>query len=184
MSKGYTLIELIVVIALIVIITLIGFNSLRSGSSTQDVQNNYLDLRNDFQAQQESSLSNKIDSSTGSPNDYYGIKLLGTVSSGALRVTGFQQVKIGSCGNITQAQTIGTQINFPSGVSGTVTPVNFMWIFFHKDDGALSFYDSSMNPINPSSCGCLNADGSVSIQLTGSGVTKTIKIFPSTGRIE
>ena len=166
------------------IVTLIGFNSIRSGSSSQDVQNNYLDIRNSLRSLQEGSLSNKIDSATGQPNDYYGIKLIGTIKSGALSVTGFQQVKIGSCGNITQVQNNGSATNFPSGVTATPTPPTLAWVFFHKDDGGLSFYDNSSNPINPTSCACTNSDGSFSLQLTGSGVTRTIKIFPSTGRIE
>ncbi len=164
---GYTLVELLVVVAIMGILAAIAYSGLQGGSRAEATRSAAFDLRNAIRTSAESALASRLNSA-GVPADHYGIQLTSP--------TQYQVIRIEKCQLLSQATIIST-INLPGGVRITPSPGNLKSITFKKNTALPAFWDSGGNSLSP------NADGSVTLTVTGVG-TFTVKVYQSTGRIE
>lgn len=169
-SGGYTLIELLVVIGLISIITLITFNSLDTGNDREQTRALADTLRTDLKAQEENSLSNRVDQA-GNPAGYYGILFGASVpftQYSLVRLEKYPTVKTFDC---TQANCNTTVLSTykAQGVAkvSVRNPANLRAIFFTQTTGAPVFYSTTSTVLNP-------ATATVTITGIGSGLTVSV----------
>jgi prepilin-type N-terminal cleavage/methylation domain-containing protein len=163
-SSGYTLIELMVVIAIIGILSGIAYVGLSGGTGREATRSTSLEIKGVIRNAQEQALTSKLNSSA-QPADHYGI---------ILTATQVQIIRIERCGTI-GSPTVISSTNTPNGVTITTNPPNLKSITFQKNKGTTNFFDTNNNPLT---------DNSVTITASGGGANYTVTIYRDTGRIE
>ena len=166
-ERGYTLVELLVVMAIMGILAGIAYTGLQGGNRAEATRSASFDLRNAIRSAAEDALNSRLNSA-GVPADHYGIQI---VSSSE-----YQTIRIEKCQLLSQA-TVTSTVDLPAGIKITASPSNLKSITFRKNTATPVFWDGSGNSLAP------NADGSVTLTITGTG-TFTVKVYQSTGRIE
>jgi prepilin-type N-terminal cleavage/methylation domain-containing protein len=143
---GYTLVELLVVMALISIIVLISFTSLDSGNQREQTRAGADNLRTDLKSQQENALDNKV-SSSGDPAGYYGILFgpsLPFISYSVVRLEKYPTPKAFDCTQPNCNTTVLSTYTFNgSATISSVSPGNLRAIFFTETTSIPVFYKSS-----------------------------------------
>jgi prepilin-type N-terminal cleavage/methylation domain-containing protein len=180
-QRGYTLIEIMVVVAVIGILSVITFTSLNGSNQREQSRQSAITLRSDLRSVQEQALANKVDSS-GNSAAYYGI-LLGNDNSASH--TSYSIVRIDKSvtpqcttgsGVADCNSTIVSTIKLPQGVTITANP-NYRLLTFTEFDGKPTFFDSGGSAIT--------TGGPVTISVNGlSGGPLTVSLTPVTGQIQ
>jgi len=171
-SGGYTLVELIVAIAIIGILAGIAFTGLYGATGRENTRNTALEIRGTLRNMQEQALTSRLNSA-GNPASEYAV---------VIDPTFYQTVRIekGNSNPVTPAATVVTEpTRYPAGVTVSTTPT-LKFVSFTENKAVVKFYDSAGNPVAAA------ADGAVAITVSGgaTGGTQTVKIFQATGRIE
>jgi len=200
-SRGFTLVEALVVIAIIGILSLIGFNSLNLTSKRDASRNSALDFRNAVRTIQEQAQTNKIalsGTNANSPADYYGILLScqGTgcgIQSGRYVADSYKFIRVERCTSLdchadptNCGASIVSTVSLPKGITITTDVITIgtssvypRIISFAKGSSLPVFYaiDSSNYTTTP-------AQTSLILTTRGDTLPPTVTVFGSSGRVE
>ena len=184
-ERGFTLVELLVVISVIGILAVLSFLSLVTVNQGELSRNAALSIRNDLRLAQSAALSNELETSTNQPDCYYGIILNGNPAGGSFNITSYSTVRIqkqgGSCQGTLPTSCPNTTGNcgtkilsttpFPSSVAVS-TPLSSRLLLFTETSAAVQVVPVSGLP-----------PATVVISIKESGTTLTVSL-DSSGRIE
>jgi prepilin-type N-terminal cleavage/methylation domain-containing protein len=193
-QRGYTLIEIIVVLAIIAILTSIAFTSLNIGNNRENTRTAALNFRNEIRSDQEKALTNQQAQISGvnQPADYYGVVLNGSLVGGVFQANTYSTIRVEHCaslncsaGNYTSScgSTVVTTVKLPTSVFVTATPTvssggqthYLRFITFQKSSSTPYFWDDT---------GSQMSSTAVTLSVNGSGSPFNIQIDQGTGRID